>query len=205
MIIFAADPAAVVVATAPWWGTPVISGAFLLSGALIGLGSNWLLERYRAKRESPRRWDDNIREYAAEFLGYIDAYIDGLRDIQRPVAKPDDPERPPEAVTTHHNFQRMQAITDAKGIEQSLWRTMNKLDFIAPDSVTVSGRALQMELSWARTMILINDPTTAEKIEDLRSQFVGHVRSAIELTPLQLSSPHGSVKKRSSWLARARK
>lgn len=185
-----------VVAAPPWWGTPVISGAFLLSGALIGLGSNWLLDRYRSKRDSPRRWDDNIREYAAEFLGYIDAYIDGLRDIQRPVPSPDDPERPPESVTVQHNYMRMQAIIDEKGIEQSLWRTMNKLDFIAPDSVAVAGRALQTEVSWARTMVLINDPTTSEKIERLRLEFVSHVRSSIELTPLELARPQARARRR---------
>ena len=179
-----------------WWGSPLISGGFLIAGALISLGSSWFLDRQRAKRESPRRWDDNIREYAADFLVQIDKYIDGLRDIDRPVPKPDDLDRPPEGVTREHNYQRMQAIMDAPGIEQSLWRTMNQLDFIAPASVTKVGRALQEEVSWARTMGLIYDPEIRQKIEAARVDFVNEVRKAIELAPVESptkKSPRSSL------------
>lgn len=62
---------------APWWGVPVIAGAFLILGGAIGFWSNWRLEARKQTRAEALRWDADIRQYAAELLGAI---REGLRE-----------------------------------------------------------------------------------------------------------------------------
>jgi len=56
---------------APWWGVPVIAGAFLILGAVLGFWSNWLLEARKQSRTEALRWDADIRQYSAELLGAV--------------------------------------------------------------------------------------------------------------------------------------
>lgn len=164
--------------------TALISGGFVIVGALISFGSAWLVDWRRAKRESPRRWDDDIRTYAAEFLGHADSYIDGLRRIQRPLPKRDGPLPPPETVTVQHNYERMESIQEAPKIEAELFRVLSLLDFIAPPEVPAAGRKLHVELIAARVFANMNDPATTEKVERVRKDFVNEVRKAIDLPPV---------------------
>jgi hypothetical protein len=53
---------------APWWGVPVVAGAFLIAGALLGFLFNRLQDDRRMKREDRLRWDDRILERSAKFV-----------------------------------------------------------------------------------------------------------------------------------------
>jgi hypothetical protein len=56
------------VESAPWWGVPVVAGAFLLIGGLLTFLFNFALDRARARRESRQRWDGALLEAGAELL-----------------------------------------------------------------------------------------------------------------------------------------
>lgn len=58
----------------PWWGVPVIAGAFLIVGAALGFWFNWILEGRRARREDLRKWDDRILELTVDVAAKVDAF-----------------------------------------------------------------------------------------------------------------------------------
>ena len=53
----------------PWFGVPLIAGAFLVIGALLGFWFNWLLDGRNARRDQIRKWDTDIRELGSRALG----------------------------------------------------------------------------------------------------------------------------------------
>jgi hypothetical protein len=53
---------------APWWGVPVIAGAFLLIGAVVAFLLNRSLEASKATREARTRWHTDVRSLGAEVL-----------------------------------------------------------------------------------------------------------------------------------------
>lgn len=62
---------------APWWGVPLIAGAFLLTGALIAFISTSVSDRRKLAREDRRQWDREIRDSYVEIseqVGLIASY-----------------------------------------------------------------------------------------------------------------------------------
>lgn len=58
--------------SAPWWGVPAVAGAFLIIGAVLGFYFNRQQEKWKAKREDVRKWDDKILEKSAEYIQTAD-------------------------------------------------------------------------------------------------------------------------------------
>jgi len=56
---------------APWWGVPVIAGAFLLTGALIAFISTSISDRRKLAREDRRQWDREIRDSYIEISNQV--------------------------------------------------------------------------------------------------------------------------------------
>jgi hypothetical protein len=53
---------------APWWGVPVIAGAFLIIGGALGFYFNWVIENRKAKAALRNRFIDQILETCAKIL-----------------------------------------------------------------------------------------------------------------------------------------
>jgi hypothetical protein len=54
--------------TVPWWGVPVIAGAFAIGGALVTVMFNYI----REKREQDRRWEKDLRQACASFAASLE-------------------------------------------------------------------------------------------------------------------------------------
>jgi hypothetical protein len=54
--------------TAPWWGVPLIAGAFLVIGALLSYVLTNLNDRRREQREDSKKWHDQLRSEAAQLI-----------------------------------------------------------------------------------------------------------------------------------------
>ncbi|MFI7598991.1 hypothetical protein [Actinoplanes sp. NPDC049681] len=62
--------------TSPWWGVPVIAGAFAILGVLATQMTTWLLDRRRSRREDLSRWHgDRRRSYAAYVAAMDEVYM----------------------------------------------------------------------------------------------------------------------------------
>lgn len=78
-------------ATPPWWGVPLLSGGFLVVGAVLGFLFNWLIERRKFRQTETVRWKSEIRQLVAEMIALADStqkragarmgYIDGIRAV----------------------------------------------------------------------------------------------------------------------------
>lgn len=55
----------------PWWLAPALTGFFVLVAAFIALGSLWLSDRRKLKREDARQWDRELREIYVELAGVL--------------------------------------------------------------------------------------------------------------------------------------
>lgn len=60
---------------APWWGVPLIAGAFLLTGALIAFISTTVSDRRKLAREDRRQWDREIRDSYIEISDQVDLIV----------------------------------------------------------------------------------------------------------------------------------
>lgn len=50
------------ISAAPWWATPIVAGIFLVIGSTLALGSTWLSDRRKLRRDDLRQWDREIRD-----------------------------------------------------------------------------------------------------------------------------------------------
>ena len=60
---------------APWWSVAVIAGGFLILGGLLTFWYTSVHDKRRLRREDVRRWDDNLRTAAAQYVESIASYI----------------------------------------------------------------------------------------------------------------------------------
>ncbi len=65
--------------TSPWWGVPVVAGAFALGGALITV----LLNYIQGRRQHNARWEKELRETSREFLSLVRADLRAVLDAAR--------------------------------------------------------------------------------------------------------------------------
>jgi hypothetical protein len=61
--------------TAPWWYVAALAGAFTILGGVITLTGGYFSDRRKLRREDDRRWDDNLRMAASEYVESIASYI----------------------------------------------------------------------------------------------------------------------------------
>lgn len=57
--------------TAPWWGVPLIAGAFLVIGALLTYVLTNLNDRRKEQREDSQKWHDQLRSEAAQLISLV--------------------------------------------------------------------------------------------------------------------------------------
>jgi hypothetical protein len=107
--------------TAPWWGVPIIAGAFTVVGALIGQGSSYWLERRREHQRHRRRWDTELRDLSIQILEASDR-LAGM-DLTR------------EKITIDTPRQVIDLIKE-------LLRAVAQLELMAPKIVSEAGRSL---------------------------------------------------------------
>ncbi|WIB34418.1 hypothetical protein [Curtobacterium sp. MCSS17_005] len=60
---------------APWWGVPVVAGAFLIVGAILGFFFNRLQDKHRADREKLQRWDQNVLGHTSRVVLLAERFI----------------------------------------------------------------------------------------------------------------------------------
>jgi len=49
-------------ATAPWWGVPIVAGAFTLVGVALSQLAGYFSDKRRVERDDLRRWDGELRQ-----------------------------------------------------------------------------------------------------------------------------------------------
>jgi hypothetical protein len=64
--------------SAPWWGTALIAGGFLVLGVLATLFGNWLMDRSRMKRGVEQQNRDRSFEACIDFLDAVYRFGDFL-------------------------------------------------------------------------------------------------------------------------------
>jgi hypothetical protein len=57
---------------APWWGVPVVAGAFTIIGVLAAQWTAWVLDRKRGHREDAKRWHSDRRATYATYVAAMD-------------------------------------------------------------------------------------------------------------------------------------
>jgi len=62
----------------PWWGVPLVSGAFAFVGVLLAQGVGLYSERRKTKREDERRWHAERRVVYAAFTRGLRISLDSL-------------------------------------------------------------------------------------------------------------------------------
>lgn len=60
--------------TAPWWGTPLLTGGFVLVAALIALASNHRLKNSELERQDRRQWDAEILRVWIEIFKLVPTF-----------------------------------------------------------------------------------------------------------------------------------
>jgi hypothetical protein len=59
----------------PWWGVPLIAGAFALGGVVLAQVNAIVMDRVRVRREDARRWHDDRRAVYVRYLNATDAAV----------------------------------------------------------------------------------------------------------------------------------
>ena len=114
---------------APWWGVPVIAGAFLVIGALLGFLFNWIADARKAKREHTQRWHDEVRKLSVEAVAAARAVHEesvievGLHEV------PDPDDQPKADGEIALSRERAQAAYD------KLLELLGGMNLVAPDEV----------------------------------------------------------------------
>lgn len=135
---------------APWWGVPVIAGAFLIIGAVLGYVFNRLQDKERARRDRSQQWDQNLLAHASSAISLArqfinDAYdhetwMKGLAEIQTEDMRQGKPISPPplDKPTIRALMQTHAALT----------KEFSTLQMISPEPVRNTARETQQYASF---------------------------------------------------------
>jgi hypothetical protein len=94
----------------PWWGVPVLAGAFTVLGAILSQTVTLLLARSQAKREDATRWHSNrLKAYSALLLRLNKVYDRLIFDEH---AAPIEPEAVFDVVEPEATNARLLATPD---------------------------------------------------------------------------------------------
>jgi hypothetical protein len=69
----------VTTSTAPWWYVAALAGGFTVLGGCIGLLSTFMSDGRKFAHEESRRYDDELRGFAAKFISHLVAARDQLK------------------------------------------------------------------------------------------------------------------------------
>jgi hypothetical protein len=176
IILASTDPVA---ATASPW-TPIITGCFLIAGALISLGSTWFVDWRKGRRDHNRRFDADLAKHGADFLLHADEFNEQIKIRRTPWRSPILGE-PSEDEVARRNKEVEAADEKGRGSRASASRTLDLLSFIAPAGVTDTARAHLMQLDGAFTFTNFDYDSSQQRIEKSREQVVTVVREALAL------------------------
>ncbi len=68
--------------SAPWWGTPLIAGIFLILGAVLAFVFNSIQDSRKARREKQQRWDQNVLAHASEVITLLKKFRSAASDAR---------------------------------------------------------------------------------------------------------------------------
>lgn len=170
---------------APWWGTALLAGIFVIVGGAISAWSGWWADERRHKRELRRRWDDDLRRHAADFLSAVDTYMERAQAV-----KIEEDIFPPSSLDDSEWSQQQRAriaVLEQARIEafRSMRRHYELLAFIAPESLTNSARSLDVWISIAENNLHKSSfVISTDEVLEKRAAFINELRKALDLTPL---------------------
>jgi hypothetical protein len=147
---------------APWWGVPVVAGAFLILGGLLTFVANWRIKGRELRQAEISRWDKDILDTSTKFLEGLFALI--------MTAVPDSDRYIPDMVARG---------TAQLALNLSLSGDVYRLTLIAPQMVSDAARELHIS---AEIMVdsadLKNDEdeTYVKHFDDRREAFIKAVR-----------------------------
>lgn len=177
---------------APWWGTALIAGFFVIVGGAISAVSGWWTDQQRSKRELRRRWDDDIRQFGADFLSHADSYVRERRfheSWSRVMLGTDRPEHIPEEVFLERRAKLREAEQASTAKMTESYEAMNRayelLEFVAPAELMSVARSLFGTIVLSTTVPISEEDESSERIQESRRVFVSEMRKAIHLPPLE--------------------
>lgn len=175
ILLAAGDPVA---SSNPW--TPIITGCFVILGALISLGSTWFMEWRKANRELARRFDADLAKHGAEFLLHADDLNEQIKLRRTPVRSIIQGDPRPEEVAERETIL---AAAIAKGKESTLaaTRALDILSFVAPEAVKKTAQEHLSLLGGAFAYADFSYQSTQDVIARSREKVVVAVREALAM------------------------
>jgi hypothetical protein len=125
---------------APWWGVPLIAGAFLIVGALMGFVNSLRSDRARFKREDARRWDAELLARAGAYMTSTAICFDQLRIFHESI------DHPESRVIPEFGARKQAALAMYQTAFQDHIRTQQELFLIAPAEVRGAATQYGVEL-----------------------------------------------------------
>jgi hypothetical protein len=196
IILASTDP---VSATASPW-TPIITGCFLIAGALISLGSTWFVDWRKGRRDHERRFDADLAKHGADFLLHTDEFNEQIKVRRTPWRSPILGE-PSEDEVARRDKEVDAADENGRASRASASRTLDLLSFIAPADVTDTARTHLKQLDGAFTFTNFDYDSSQQRIEKSREQVVTVVREALAL-PTSATAPKAASSYKFKWFWR---
>lgn len=167
MIMFAEELACAEAASdvgAPWWGVPVVAGAFLLLGAILGFLFNWFLEGRKQKRELRARWDANLLDHTSAVTTLTKTLALAARDYHVFEKREFDEATAPSAAKMHNAYGDLQ-------------RECDLLSLVAPPVVRDAAKKV-MERAWPIVRLKETDDLIEvyESLQDAADDLAAEVR-----------------------------
>lgn len=167
----------------------------MIVGGAISAVAGWWNDQQRSKRELRRRWDDNVRQFGADFLSHADSYLREKRfheSWRRVTLGTDRPEHIPEEVFLERKAKLLEAEQAAYAKMTESYEAMNKayelLEFVAPAELMSAARSLFGAIVLSKAVPITEEDKSSNHIQKNRRAFVSEMRKAIHLPPLETPS-----------------
>lgn len=166
----------------PWWGIPLITGLATLFGALVAFISTRASDRRKARHEDNRRYDEEIKKICAKFLSHNDEYKKKSQEYtQLKQAKDERSIVDPQTGIT----MTLSAIAyrDSDTYYKKASKSLDKLSFVAPESLQAACRAIFM-IAVEIDMFDKDDKEINDRYTQRRWAVLNELRKTIKLRPL---------------------
>lgn len=186
----------------PWWGVPVIAGAFLLFGGLLTFLYTSLLERRRVNRELRRRWDADIRTTVANFVANLDMLENHLNSykeyLQRRLGQPPYHRGAKSGIQfarqLHRNLDVLLPTTlyrdsrafrkkyaELRHLEDDCARAYAHVELMAPDFIVdLAADTMKAGARWGEAIVSAPDSGNAKQaFQDCRRELIVRTRQLL--------------------------